>query len=257
MNTDDSSHRWADDVRTVIVVPCFNEASRLPVPRFLEFAARVPGVGFLFVDDGSRDGTAAILGQLMDRAPQRMRMMSLSENVGKAEAVRQGLREAFGGGATHAGYWDADLATPLDEIPSFMMEFQRRPTAIAVIGSRVQMLGRSIERGTLRHYLGRVFATVASMVLSMRVYDTQCGAKIFRATPDVTAALDDPFRSRWIFDVEILARLAARIGAEPASQVVIEFPLEAWKDVSGSKLTARSMIRAFFDLLSIRHRYRV
>src|SRR5437762_2862299 len=78
-----------------------------------------------------------------------------------------------------------------------------------VFVDRVKLLGRNIQRSLIRHYCGRVFATVASLALGVDVYDTQCGAKIFRATPEMRQIFATPFRSQWIFDVEILSRYLA------------------------------------------------
>ena len=69
-----------------------------------------------------------------------------------------------------------------------------------VFGARVALLGRQINRLPSRHYLGRIFATLASTVLSLRIYDTQCGAKIFRNSATFRSAIAEPFDSPWIFD---------------------------------------------------------
>jgi dolichyl-phosphate beta-glucosyltransferase len=134
-----------------------------------------------------------------------------------------------------------------------------RPELHAVLGSRVALLGRSIRRTHRRHYLGRVFATAASIVLDLVVYDTQCGAKLFRNSPAVREAFAAPFQSRWVFDVELLARLKRlheRGGLPDLKRSVAEHPLQAWCDVAGSKLSARDVLGAGFELARIYNRYR-
>ena len=130
-----------------------------------------------------------------------------------------------------------------------------RPTIALVMGARVQLLGRRIDRKASRHYLGRVFATAASLTLGIAVYDTQCGAKLFRASDELWSVLDEPFRSRWIFDVELLARmiLYRRQRALPGLEnAVFEHDLDEWCDVAGSKLSVFDFIRAVPELLAIR-----
>jgi hypothetical protein len=89
------------------------------------------------------------------------------------------------------------------------------------------------------------------------VYDTQCGAKIFRATPDLRRVLQEPFRSRWIFDVELIARFLQLYSAAGASVEgrIYEFPLHCWRDVPGSKLRAGDFARAILDLWDIWRQY--
>jgi len=169
----------------VVVVPCYNEGHRLPVARFQDFAAKNPGVTFLFVDDGSSDHTVSVLDEMKRVLPQAIDVLRLPRNEGKGEAVRQGIQAGFSRGARFLAFWDADLATPLDVLPAFREVFDQRPEVDIVLGSRVKLLGRHIERRPLRHYLGRVFATAASFTLDLPVYDTQCGAKMFRAIPEV------------------------------------------------------------------------
>lgn len=241
-----------------IVVPCYNEEARLDGARFLAFTGHFPVVRFLLVDDGSTDGTARVLEELCRARPDAFSWLSLERNSGKAEAVRRGVLAALEEGAPFVGFWDADLAAPLDAIPIFRAELESNPWVHLVMGSRVQMLGRRIERTPVRHYLGRVFATVVSLMLGVRVYDTQCGAKLFRATDEVREAFRDPFLTRWLFDVEILARLIRRIPPEqvdPDAPRVHEIPLRRWRDVSGSKLRPRHMLRTPLDLFTIWRAY--
>lgn len=239
--------------RIVVVVPCYNEASRLDTAAFVRFVRGTSEVEFLFVDDGSTDATMELLKQICKASPTRLAFMCLPANRGKAEAVRQGVLTALNTGAAYVGYWDADLATPLEAIHTFARVLDRAPRIELVMGSRVQLLGRRIERHASRHYLGRIFATTASFALGLRVYDTQCGAKLFRSTPEMAALFEAPFRSRWIFDVELLARLmdGRRGGAPAPEQIIYEEPLTDWSDVGGSKLKAKDFVTAFFELARI------
>ena len=244
--------------QTIVVIPCYNEARRLPVERFLGFVRRAPNVRLLFVNDGSTDATASVLRRMGQSAPQSIDLLELAQNRGKAEAVRQGCLAALARGGDYVGYWDADLATPLESLPDFLQEFEARPGLELVCGARVLMLGRSIHRDPIRHYLGRVFATAASWALGLAVYDTQCGAKLFRASPRMAEVFSQPFTTRWVFDVEILARLTAagRAGAlPPVEQVVCELPLKQWHDVPGSKVRPRDFPTALLELAAIRRRY--
>ena len=168
-------------VPTIIVVPCYNKALRLDPLPFREFAIEHPDFRFLFVNDGSTDGTRQLLDALHCEAPDRFLVRHLGQNSGKAEAVRQGLLRAFAEGPAYVGYWDADLATPLEAMSAFCSILDTRMDIDMVVGARVRLLGRSIVRPPLRHYLGRVFATAASLALGVGMYDTQCGAKLFRA----------------------------------------------------------------------------
>lgn len=241
---------------TTLVVPCYDEAARLRPEAFLDCCRDRPGVHFLFVDDGSRDATLERLRGLERGAPDRIAVRALPVNRGKAEAVRAGMLEAFARGHAYVGWWDADLATPLDELERFAAVLEEQPDREIVFGARVQMLGRRIERSALRHYVGRVFATAASQTVGLPVYDTQCGAKLLRSTPELAALFAEPFRSGWVFDVELLARLVGQRGATAAAAAVVEVPLRTWHDVPGSKVRPWDFARALVELLRIRRRYR-
>jgi hypothetical protein len=149
------------------------------------------------------------------------------------------------------GFWDADLATSLRAVDDFLVLAARRPEMEVILGSRVMLMGRDIRRQAWRHYVGRVFATAVSLTLDLPVYDTQCGAKVFRASDAIAAVFAAPFRSPWIFDVEVLARYLAvpnEAGDPPRRARIYELALPAWHHVPGSKLRWTDFIRAMFDL---------
>jgi dolichyl-phosphate beta-glucosyltransferase len=241
---------------TVIVVPCYDEAARFDPAAFHAFRPRSP-VRFCFVNDGSRDRTIEVLQGLCRDTPEIGWVLDLQPNRGKAEAVRRGMLAAIEVGADLVGFWDADLATPLPELARFQAVFTERPQTEIVLGSRVRLLGHSIERQPARHYLGRIFATGASLALGLPVYDTQCGAKLFRATPWLRSLLAEPFLSSWVFDVEILARYMRLRGSGPhlPADRIYEVPLAQWTDVPGSKVKAWDFVRSGVELVRIWNAY--
>jgi dolichyl-phosphate beta-glucosyltransferase len=239
----------------IIVVPCYNEARRINAEAFKAFAHDKYRVRFLFIDDGSTDETWKLLQTLSACDAQRFIIRRLPRNVGKGEAVRQALLQAFDLRPDYVGYWDADLATPLTAISDLCDVLNTIHKCEMVFGARVRLLGRVIHRSVHRHYLGRVFATMASLVLGLPIYDTQCGAKIFRASPEVRSLFRGEFITRWLFDIEILARLIQSRGRVNCPQIVCELPLNEWRDVTGSKVKARDFAMAFVGLARIYWHY--
>jgi dolichyl-phosphate beta-glucosyltransferase len=245
-----------DHPRTVLIVPCYNESERLQPGPFLQALETLPSLHFLFVDDGSADNTFEVLNGIEAEGGGRVSILKLDRNQGKAEAIRQGilhtykLNEGAADRSGFVGYWDADLSAPLTTLPLFADLFEEHPDCRLVMGSRVKLLGRTIIRKPFRHYAGRVMATVASLALDLPVYDTQCGAKLFRIDEDLEKVFADPFSDPWIFDVELLARFKALWGPETQSRI-IELPLPSWEHVGGSKVRVWHGIRALVGLGSI------
>jgi len=242
-----------------LVVPCYNEADRFPADRFADALERQANLTLLLVNDGSRDGTLELLLAFEQAHQLRASVLNLERNGGKAEAVRAGVRHAIECGAPLVGYWDADLATPLEELPRFVEVFETSPQVLMTLGSRVRLLGHRVDRSAVRHYLGRIFATAASLALNVPVYDTQCGAKVFRGNATMAEAFGEPFLSRWCFDVELLFRVLIaheRLDERrPVHDWLRELPLTSWHDVAGSKLKSTDFVRAGSDLLRMIRRY--
>ena len=229
-----------------LVVPCKNEALRLNPAAFREAIEEVPGLSLLFVDDGSTDATADVLAHLAESSPA-IDALYLPQNLGKAEAVRAGIRHLLSaGGEGLVGFWDADLATPLSEVRRFVQAFGRDDRTELVVGIRWPHLGARIDRTIFRSCTGVFMKFLIRCVLTVPVYDTQCGAKVM--TRALAARLfERPFVSRWLFDVELLRRMERRA----VLRGVRELPLEDWRDVGGSKMTFRAAVFSVFDLFRI------
>lgn len=253
MNRKEKEHTVA------IVIPCYNEALRLPVSQLERYAERTSNTRFVLVNDGSSDGTLALLRSIETSYPDVISVIDQQPNAGKGEAVRRGLLFAFETECDYAGFWDADLSTPLEAIADFCEKLDAVPTRQMVLGARVKLLGRDVSRSTVRHLVGRVFATAASFALSLPIYDSQCGAKLFRNTEQMRRLFEGPFLSKWIFDVELLARYEHAMGWDRrvVESTIYELPLSRWNDVAGSKLRPTDMICAVVDLARIVIRYRL
>ena len=235
--------------KIIIVVPCFNEEERLSEEAFLSALDIDEQLHWLFVDDGSKDRTAQIIEAIQAKQPDRIYFHKLEKNSGKGEAVRQGLLQALQLGATLTGYYDADLATPMSEVFRLLDIFRLQKQKV-LLGARVFLLGRNINRKRWRFWLGRCFALVASSMLKLKVYDTQCGMKLISNFSELKSCLNTPFVSSWLFDVELIQRMR-QIG-KLQEKDFFEEPLLAWTDVGGSKVKTKAVFVALFDLLKIK-----
>ena len=236
-----------------IVVPCFNEETRIEISRFRQMLSLVPEVRILFVNDGSTDRTLQVLEDFAASEPDRVSVLSLPSNAGKGEAIRCGFLAATTEVPSWSAYLDADLATPTEEVQRLWAVCEESPSLEIVFGSRIHLCGSGIERRMGRHIAGRVFAFLATQTLGTHVYDTQAGAKFFRNTPALSQALATPFCDRWSFDVELLGRLG-RLGAFP--ERALEVPLRNWRDVPGSKVSLRQGVASLFSLWRVHRKLR-
>lgn len=227
-----------------IVVPAYNEERRLrgTLERLLAFInGRTFGfIELLVVDDGSRDGTAALVEEFV-RRDSRVRLVKNPGNRGKGFAVRHGFQEARGEWVLFS---DADLSSPIEEVDK-LWQAAREGGAKIAIGSRA--LDRSlvgVHQPLWREFAGRFFNLVMRIVTGLPFRDTQCGFKLFEAS----VAREISRRQQldgFGFDVELLF-LAKMLGF-PAVEVPVR-----WDDVEGTKVsTARGLV-AFLEPFEIR-----
>ena len=228
--------------RPVLVIPCYNESKRLDFDELKKYSDQFT---YFFVDDGSEDNTSDIIKENLGEGAT---IISLKHNRGKAEAVRTGMLRAIEQtDSPLIGFWDADLATPINEALRAMSYLGSSDKTLSVWCSRVVRLGADVKRSKRRHYLGRIFATFLGFFLNLHSYDSQCGAKLFRRGV-IPVAFGEKFISNWVFDVEIAMRLGTK--------QIFEMPVLQWHHRKGSKIRLLTdSIKVFTDIILIRKHY--
>ena len=234
--------------KLLCIIPFYNEESRFEHLLYDAFFLDYPEIDFLLVDDKSIDNTLPILTSLAQRFTN-VKALSLPSNVGKAEAIRSGILNITIEKYDFIGYLDADLATPISEFVR-LYEYISRDESISIcMGSRIKLLGNKVNRSLKRHYFGRIFATLISQfILKIPIYDTQCGAKIIKASL-AKELFEQPFTTRWLFDVELLLRYKNK-GYDLQSSVV-EIPLNEWTEMKNSKIKLTEILSFPFQLIKI------
>jgi glycosyltransferase involved in cell wall biosynthesis len=205
-----TSHRSGAGVvpiRLSVILPVFNESRRIThsLDSVVDYAESHPGYRFLFVDDGSTDGTTETLhSRLAGRDDLGVAYLRLSRNRGKGMAIRAAVRLCTG---KFICFTDGDLAYSLDHLPKLEVALASSPI---VIGSRHLAAPDGKGKPTGRHLLSRTYNTFARLALGLPYRDTQAGLKGFRR--DVAKHLFSCQRlSGFGFDEELLF-LAAKFG---------------------------------------------
>lgn len=239
---------------TLLVIPSYQDAGRLAVflPELCETLQSLPEVRIRVVDDGSGAAfaheTAQLVRDLTQRYPLLLEPLLLDRNRGKGGAIYAGW-DAADREVEWLGFVDADGATCAGEVKRLICAATLPGSCFdAVVGARVKMMGRTVERTLKRHLLGRVFATMASVLTGLSIYDSQCGCKMVRSRS--FAAVRSQLREmRFGFDMDLLVHLA-RSGA-----TICEFPVD-WTDIPGSKVSlARDSLQMFGSLWRLRGRF--
>ena len=234
----------------LIVVPCFNEQSRLDLAYWKKIILSNPSAKFIFVDDGSTDNT---LEKIRDIG-QESNVISLKKNSGKSEAIRQGwLQFVHESPWAGCGFIDSDGAFSPDDIQKIIniFEFHVKSSSKvdAILSARVALAGRKIERSNNRHYLGRIVATYLCNNWPNSPYDTQCGYKIFNSDAPFLKSIQAPFKTRWFFDIELLVRLKS---LKQNELIIWEEPLMSWKEIANSKISGLEFLRIAGEILRIK-----
>lgn len=235
--------------KIAVIIPCYNEAQRLALDAFVEFARETDDLRLIFVDDGSKDQTISLLCGAIAALPDKIDALVMKQNGGKAEAVRQGLKFAAKRGHEYIAFLDADLATPIDAVLDFASIADRMPEIDVVFGSRKGGLGHRVYREFHRKIISRVCATLGRLATGLPISDTQCGAKLFRNTPAFWRALENPFTAGWLFDVELFLRISDP--DKKKRNKFFEFPVIEWTEIAGSKIKTSDVVKSGFKMLGL------
>lgn len=232
----------------VIIIPCFNEEKRFDQEHFRNLL-KIENVSWIFVNDGSTDGTQTLLDSFCKRYGAKLIQLTL--NQGKSEAIRSGLISAhrWFPEAVWFGYLDADGAFDVADIAKLQkIASQDSHDADAYFSSRVKLSGRKIIRKSYRHAIGRVIVTYFSFFVEGLPYDTQTGYKLFKASEMFSQSIQTKFKTKWFIDIELIIRMS-KINTKLIN--IWEEPVSSWCDISGSKIDAGEILRLIREILYI------
>lgn len=236
-----------------IIIPCYNEEKRIPAEVISTFLQGKENIKIIFINDGSTDKTMDQLEKIKKQHPSKIFILTHDKKMGKAEAVRTGLLESITDPQiSHHAYLDADLSISPDEL------FRLQQMLLAsgkkfIFGSRVKKIGSNIIRNEWRHFYSRIIATIVGAIIRLNVYDTQCSAKIFQ-TELIPIIFNDKFKTRWLFDVEVICRIHNHYG--DLNAIGSEEPVLEWIEKKGSKLRWYNFFRIVKEVFVLRKYYR-
>jgi glycosyltransferase involved in cell wall biosynthesis len=227
-----------------IVIPAYNEESRLPKTLDAIFAylqSRPFRAEILVVDDGSSDGTCALVTALQSKYAA-LRLISNGKNRGKGFSVRHGMLEARGDIALFS---DADLSTPIEEADKLIAALRDKGFDAAIGSRAVDRTLIEVHQSVIREQAGIFFNCMVRWIMGIEFSDTQCGFKAF-CRDRAQIIFEQQRVERFGFDPEILF-LAKRNGLR-----VAEIPVRWSHDPATKVNVAGDGVQMFLELLRIR-----
>jgi dolichyl-phosphate beta-glucosyltransferase len=225
-----------------VILPCYNEAERLPgtLQALLAHLSAAPGeVEVLVVDDGSTDATVRVA-EAVAAADGRVRVLSYRPNRGKGFAVRTGVLAARG---ELVMFTDADGSYSPSDLDRIVAALAQAPVAI---GTRAG----SASGPVARRAASRVFNLAIRGALGLPFGDTQSGLKGFRR-----AAAQEIFRRARVdgfaFDVEVLW-LARQLRLE-----VTEVGVQALERQGSKVQIVADALEMLAEVWTVRRRWRI
>jgi len=227
------------------VIPAYNEEARISatlerVISYLE--GRSYSWEVLVADDGSSDGTAALVAEVAASQPN-LRLMSLSHR-GKGWAVKNGMMAARG---EYRVLCDADLSVPIEQVERLLPP-QVQGVDIA-LGSRAAKGAQRIGEPSHRHLMGRIYNALVRTIAVAGIQDTQCGFKCYRGEV-VPCLFQRQTMDGFAFDVEVLFL------ARKAGMLIREVAVDWYYQERSTVRAFRDSFSMTLDLITIRWRHR-
>ncbi|GAB4032430.1 MAG: glycosyltransferase family 2 protein [Elusimicrobiota bacterium] len=226
-----------------VVIPAYNESKRIgaTIRSIMSYISkRGKDFEFVFVDDGSTDGTKEEIISALNGF-KSYRILSHDKNRGKGAAIKTGMLAASGDWIL---FTDSDMSTPIEELEKFFPLFDGRFGA--VIGSR-KMKGANVEvrQGFLRENMGKVFTFLSNLILGTSYSDFTCGFKCFEK--EISKKIFSAQKiENWSYDSEILYLVVKY--KIPVAEVPVR-----WKNDPNTKVRLiRDILGSFKGLLEIR-----
>lgn len=234
-----------------VIIPCYNEEKRLNTAAFKDCLKRFSDFHLCFVNDGSTDDTLGVLHEIQQGFKERVSILDMKKNKGKASAIRAGARFFYTmEKILYVGYLDADLSTDFDDFDGLVDNLKQDRKLAMVFGSRNMAGQGNIERNPLRKFFSNVVKSLVYFILRLPIEDTQCGAKVFRKEY-IPIMYQENFKSRWLFDIEMFLRLKMHFKGKNIMEIIKEEPLDNWVHVDDSKLGVRDSIQIPYKLAQI------
>lgn len=187
--------------RKIVIIPTYNEKENIEKIIRAVFALK-EGFHILVIEDGSPDGTAAIVKKLQGEFPDRLHMIERTGKLGLGTAYITGFKWSVQNGYDYIFEMDADFSHNPDDLPR-LYEACCKEGADLAIGSRycngISVINWPIGRVIMSYYASVYVRTV----LGMKIYDTTAGFKCYRRRVLETIDLDNVRMKGYGFQIEM------------------------------------------------------
>lgn len=234
-----------------LFIPCYNEENRIKVEKFRNFISLNNRLlDCYFIDDGSKDNTGILISENLINHKNSF-LIKLKDNLGKGNALREGILQNLDKSYSYYAFIDADLDLPLEQVKKLYLNLKDSGYLVAV--SRRNIV-REMNLIRLRSVSSVVMIQIANTLIRSRprLNDTQCGCKMF-ARSIVETSFGKKFVSEWLFDIEIFLRLKKQY--PDFRDKICEVPVSWKKDSVASNFHFRKNLKILRQIYIINSIY--